>query len=68
MSLFAAWCNGEGLAPAEIDTTLAGNLCRCTGYRPIVDAAASLEVRAIPPEFRAPAPRDRGQPDGRHRA
>ena len=51
MSLFAAWCNGEGLAPAEIDTTLAGNLCRCTGYRPIVDAAASLEVRAIPPEF-----------------
>ena len=51
MSLFAAWCNGEGLEPAEIDTTLAGNLCRCTGYRPIVDAAASLEVRAIPPVF-----------------
>jgi len=51
MSLFAAWCNGEGLAPADIDTTLAGNLCRCTGYRPIVDAAAALEVRDIPPEF-----------------
>lgn len=51
MSLFAAWCNGEGLELAEIDTTLAGNLCRCTGYRPIVDAAASLEVRAIPPVF-----------------
>jgi xanthine dehydrogenase small subunit len=39
------------MEPAEIDTTLAGNLCRCTGYRPIVDAAASLEVRAIPPVF-----------------
>ena len=49
MSLFAAWCNGDGLAPAEIDTTLAGNLCRCTGYRPIVDAAAALPRRAIPP-------------------
>ena len=51
MSLFAAWCNGDGLAPAEIDTTLAGNLCRCTGYRPIVDAAAALPRRAIPPRW-----------------
>ena len=51
MSLFAAWCNGDGLAAPDIDTTLAGNLCRCTGYRPIVDAAAALEVRDIPPAF-----------------
>ena len=51
MSLFAAWCNGNGLAADQVDTTLAGNLCRCTGYRPIVDAAAALTVRDIPPDY-----------------
>ena len=42
MSLYAAWCNRNGLAANQIDDTLAGNLCRCTGYRPIVDAGLSL--------------------------
>ena len=39
MALYALWLNG-GPAPSrsEVETALQGNLCRCTGYRPIVDA------------------------------
>jgi xanthine dehydrogenase small subunit len=43
MSLFTLYHEADRGAPprrAEIDDRLAGNLCRCTGYRPIVDAAA----------------------------
>ncbi|MFC7519072.1 xanthine dehydrogenase small subunit, partial [Herbaspirillum sp. GCM10030257] len=43
MSLWGLYLKQEGqsCAPArkEIDDTLSGNLCRCTGYRPIIDAA-----------------------------
>lgn len=40
MSLFAMYENHEECPSLEvINHTLSGNLCRCTGYRPIVDAA-----------------------------
>jgi xanthine dehydrogenase small subunit len=47
MSLFALYQEGERpLSRAKVNDALAGNLCRCTGYRPIV--AAALEACAGP--------------------
>jgi len=42
MSLFALYKSNESPTRREIDDTLAGNLCRCTGYRPIIDAAREM--------------------------
>ena len=42
MSLFALYKSQEKPSRDEIDDALAGNLCRCTGYRPIIDAATRM--------------------------
>ncbi len=42
MSLFALYKTNALPGRQEIDDALAGNLCRCTGYRPIVAAAHSM--------------------------
>jgi xanthine dehydrogenase small subunit len=48
MSLYAAFLGGERLSRREIDDVLAGNLCRCTGYGPIVAAAERMFDSARP--------------------
>ena len=39
MSLFEGYYRGDIRNPAQLDDQLCGNLCRCTGYRPIREAA-----------------------------
>ena len=63
MALFAFQQGGKEPEIEAIHDALAGNLCRCTGYRPIVDAArragrapAGVRAASVPPaeaEYRA---------------
>ncbi|WP_170401619.1 xanthine dehydrogenase small subunit [Ruegeria arenilitoris] len=44
MSMVASHANGA----TDHDTQLAGNLCRCTGYAPIIRAAKAVEDQPVP--------------------
>ncbi len=42
MSLYALWMQSPNPTDQEIETALQGNLCRCTGYEPILRAARAI--------------------------
>ncbi|TDQ61956.1 xanthine dehydrogenase small subunit [Maritalea mobilis] len=42
MSLYAMWMENADPTTTEIEEALQGNLCRCTGYQPIVKAARNI--------------------------
>ncbi|QFY60862.1 xanthine dehydrogenase small subunit [Rhizobium grahamii] len=58
MSLYGLWLSNEKPSRAEIEKSLQGNLCRCTGYEPIVKAAEMVS-RARPSALFDPLERTR---------
>jgi len=53
MSLFEACYRRDLCEPWQLDDQLCGNLCRCTGYRPIRDAARSVAASCPHDSFHA---------------
>jgi xanthine dehydrogenase small subunit len=51
MSLFALYLNRTEADREQILGALAGNLCRCTGYRPIIDAGMRQWDYPVPPRW-----------------
>ncbi len=53
MSLFEGYYRDDLKTASQLDDQLCGNLCRCTGYRPIRDAACEAFANKQPDEFTA---------------
>jgi len=51
MSLFDLYLRAPAPDRGEIVQALAGNLCRCTGYRPIIDAGLHMDAYPTPAQW-----------------
>ncbi|MGF9563619.1 xanthine dehydrogenase small subunit [Neorhizobium sp. JUb45] len=58
MSLYGLWLSNEEPDRSEIEIALQGNLCRCTGYEPIIKAAEQVSLTR-PSALFDPLERDR---------
>jgi xanthine dehydrogenase small subunit len=56
MSLFALYLRAAAPAREEVLDTLSGNLCRCTGYRPIIEAGLRMGEYPAPLHWNRDAP------------
>jgi len=53
VSMFEAYNRSDCQVSAKISDQLSGNLCRCTGYRPIRDAALAMMAQCGADKFKA---------------
>jgi xanthine dehydrogenase small subunit len=60
MSLYGLWMANDNPSRAEIEIALQGNLCRCTGYEPIIKAAEQVAAER-PSALFDPIERDRAE-------
>jgi xanthine dehydrogenase small subunit len=54
MSLFGLYKRSARPSRADAEHALSGNLCRCTGYRPILAAAQAMATLPPPDDWRGP--------------
>jgi xanthine dehydrogenase small subunit len=64
MSLFALYLEGKPVTRERVVHTLTGNLCRCTGYRPIIDAGMAMHTYPRPAAWSSAAAHDEARRQG----